>query len=138
MSDFLKGLLLFNQSQESHNRLVIPIRFSGPHGRYILELGLGNLLKARLDEDWSLQLLMTSEEFLISASHQLAFITSLLLVSTEKDFLTKSYSWYWKISDMDNVVYFLQKIKQRNLGQNNYNLMKDSIKDYDSGKDTAV
>ena len=134
MSDFLKSLLLFNQSQESHNRLVIPIRFSGPHSRYILELGLGNLLKARLDEDWSLQLLMTSEEFLISASHQLAFITSLLLVSTEKDFLTKSYGWYWKYS----VVYFLQKIKQRNLGQNNYNLMKDSIKDYDSEKDAAV
>ena len=39
---------------------------------------------------------------------------------------------------MDNVVYFLQKIKQRNLGQNNYNLIKDSITDYDFGKDAAV
>ena len=39
-------------------------------------IGLGNLLKFHCDGDRSLQLLIFNEEFLISASHQLALTTS--------------------------------------------------------------
>jgi hypothetical protein len=46
--------------------------------------GLGNLLKLRRDGDRSLQLLILNEEFLVSASHQLALITSLPFVHTAR------------------------------------------------------
>ena len=46
--------------------------------------GLGNLLKAGRDGDRSLQLLIFNEEFLVSASHQLALITSLPFVHTAR------------------------------------------------------
>ncbi len=46
--------------------------------------GLGNLLKFDRAGDRSLQLLVFNEEFLVSASHQLALITSLPFVHTAR------------------------------------------------------
>jgi hypothetical protein len=44
----------------------------------------GNLIKVHRDGDRSLQLLVFNEEFLVSASHQLALITSLPFVHTAR------------------------------------------------------
>ena len=46
--------------------------------------GLGNLLKLCRAGDRPLQLLVFNEEFLVSASHQLALITSLPFVHTAR------------------------------------------------------
>jgi hypothetical protein len=46
--------------------------------------GLGNLVKLCRAGDRSLQLLVLNEEFLVSASHQLALITSLPFVHTAR------------------------------------------------------
>ena len=46
--------------------------------------GLGNLVNAHRDGDRLLQLLIFNEEFLVSASHQLALITSLPFVHTAR------------------------------------------------------
>ena len=46
--------------------------------------GPGNLLKFHRDGDRSLQLLIFNEEFLVSASHQLALTTSLPFVHTAR------------------------------------------------------
>ena len=46
--------------------------------------GLGNLFKTHRDGDRLLQLLVFNEEFLVSASHQLALITSLPFVHTAR------------------------------------------------------
>src|SRR5215216_4074002 len=46
--------------------------------------GLGNLVKPRRAGDRALQLLPFNEEFLVSASHQLALITSLPFVHTAR------------------------------------------------------
>src|SRR5580693_1101369 len=46
--------------------------------------GLGNLAKLHRAGDRSLQLLIFNEEFLVSASHQLALITSLPFVHTAR------------------------------------------------------
>ena len=45
---------------------------------------LGNLFKMHRDGDRLLQLLIFNEEFLVSASHQLALITSLPFVHTAR------------------------------------------------------
>ena len=45
---------------------------------------LGNLFKSHRDGDRLLQLLIFNEEFLVSASHQLALITSLPFVHTAR------------------------------------------------------
>ena len=62
--------------------------------------GLGNLLKSHRDGDRLLQLLIFNEEFLVSASHQLALITSLPFVHTAR----RSYRlgvlvnrWDWRL-----------------------------------------
>ena len=47
-------------------------------------IGSGNLLKFHRDGDRSLQLLIFNEEFLVSASHQLALTTSLPFVHTAR------------------------------------------------------
>ena len=47
-------------------------------------VGLGNLFKMHRDGDRLLQLLIFNEEFLVSASHQLALITSLPFVHTAR------------------------------------------------------
>ena len=46
--------------------------------------GLDNLFKVHRDGDRLLQLLIFNEEFLVSASHQLALITSLPFVHTAR------------------------------------------------------
>ena len=46
--------------------------------------GLGNLVKLSRAGDRALQLLLFNEEFLVSASHQLALITSLPFVHTAR------------------------------------------------------
>ena len=46
--------------------------------------GLGNLVKLGRDGDRALQLLLFNEESLVSASHQLALITSLPFVHTAR------------------------------------------------------
>ena len=46
--------------------------------------GLGNLVKPCRAGDRALQLLLFNEEFLVSASHQLALITSLPFVHTAR------------------------------------------------------
>jgi hypothetical protein len=46
--------------------------------------GLGNLVKLHRAGDRPLQLLVFNEEFLVSASHQLALITSLPFVHTAR------------------------------------------------------
>ena len=46
--------------------------------------GVGNLVKAHRDGDRLLQFLIFNEEFLVSASHQLALITSLPFVHTAR------------------------------------------------------
>ena len=45
---------------------------------------MGNLVNVRRDGDRSLELLIVNEEFLVSASHQLALITSLPFVHTAR------------------------------------------------------
>ena len=47
-------------------------------------MGLGNLVNVCRDGDRLLQLLIFNEEFLVSASHQLALITSLPFVHTAR------------------------------------------------------
>ena len=47
-------------------------------------IGVGNLVKHRRAGDRSLQFLILNEEFLVSASHQLALITSLPFVHTAR------------------------------------------------------
>ena len=47
-------------------------------------MGLGNLLKVCRAGDRSLQLLVFNEEFLVSAIHQIALITSLPFVHTAR------------------------------------------------------
>ena len=51
---------------------------------YLLRRGVGNLVNMHRDGDRPLQLLVMNEEFLVSASHQLALITSLPFVHTAR------------------------------------------------------
>ena len=60
--------------------------------------GLGNLVKLCRAGDRALQLLLFNEEFLVSASHQLALITSLPFVHTARRYyrlngLARSSDW---------------------------------------------
>src|ERR1700734_394445 len=66
--------------------------------------GLGNLFKLCRAGDRSLQLLIFNEEFLVSASHQLALITSLPFVHTARRYyrlngLVRSPDWLWGAGD---------------------------------------
>ncbi len=63
---------------------------------------MGNLLKLCRDGDRSLQLLIFNEEFLVSAIHQIALITSLPFVHTAR----RSYRLSDPVnnSDCDNLV----------------------------------
>ncbi|KNC26029.1 hypothetical protein FF38_03792, partial [Lucilia cuprina] len=68
------------------------LRRSGPHARYTdaaselyaFPRGTANLVKLRRAGDRALQFLLLNEEFLVSASHQLALITSLPFVHTAR------------------------------------------------------
>ena len=60
--------------------------------------GMGKLVKVHRDGDRLLQLLIFNEEFLVSASHQLALITSLPFVHTARRYyrlngLVRSRDW---------------------------------------------
>ena len=57
----------------------------------------GKLFKVCRDGDRSLQLLILNEEFLVSASHQLALITSLPFVHTAR----RSYRLSGPVSNLD-------------------------------------
>ena len=60
--------------------------------------GLGNLINVRRAGDRALQLLLFNEEFLVSASHQLALITSLPFVHTARRYYRLNGSvrpWDW-------------------------------------------
>ena len=61
--------------------------------------GLGNLFKTHRDGDRLLQLLIFNEEFLVSASHQLALITSLPFVHTAR----RSYRLSDPVNYLDRV-----------------------------------
>ena len=61
--------------------------------------GMGNLVKLRRAGDRALQLLLFNEEFLVSASHQLALITSLPFVHTARRYyrlngLVRPSDWF--------------------------------------------
>ena len=58
---------------------------------------MGNLVKAHRDGDRLLQLLVFNEEFLVSASHQLALITSLPFVHTAR----RSYRLSGPVNNLD-------------------------------------
>ena len=63
--------------------------------------GPGNLVKLCRAGDRALQLLLFNEEFLVSASHQLALITSLPFVHTARRYyrlngLVRSPDWLWE------------------------------------------
>jgi hypothetical protein len=62
--------------------------------------GLGNLLKCSRAGDRLLQLLVFNEEFLVSASHQLALITSLPFVHTAR----RSYRLNDAVKSSDGMV----------------------------------
>ena len=64
-----------------------------------IPLGRGNPLKTCRDGDRSLQLLIFNEEFLVSASHQLALIMSLPFVHTAR----RSYRLSDPVNDLDCV-----------------------------------
>ena len=62
---------------------------------------MGNLVKLRRAGDRALQLLLFNEEFLVSASHQLALITSLPFVHTARRYyrlngLVRLPDWFRK------------------------------------------
>ena len=91
MTDFLEGLLVFNQSQEGNNRSVMPLDVLG-RTRATLKgsacspfpRGTGNPLNPLRGRDRSLQLFSVNQEFPVSASHKLALITSLPFVHTAR------------------------------------------------------
>ncbi len=59
--------------------------------------GMGNLVKLHRAGDRALQLLVFNEEFLVSASHQLALITSLPFVHTAR----RSYRLSDPVNNLD-------------------------------------
>jgi hypothetical protein len=82
----------FSHARLSNNRSVMPLDV---RGRTCATLngsacvlpgprGLGNPLNPIRARDWGLQLFPMNEEFLVSASHQLALITSLPFVHTAR------------------------------------------------------
>ena len=71
--------------------------------------GLGTLLKLHRDGDRSLQFLIFNEEFLVSASHQLALITSPPFVHTAR----RSYRLSITVKSPDYVVQFGDRPRYR-------------------------
>ena len=90
--DFLEGLLVSNQSQEGNNRSVMPLDVLGrtratltvPESALSFAGRRGQSCKRGRAGDRSLQFSILNEEFLVSASHQLALITSLPFVHTAR------------------------------------------------------
>ena len=83
---------MFNRWKEGNNRSVMPLDVLGrtratlmkSTSSHPLSEDMGNLLKLHRAGDRALQLLLFNEEFLVSASHQLALITSLPFVHTAR------------------------------------------------------
>src|SRR3954465_8424454 len=89
-----------------NNRSVMPLdvlgrtraTLTGPASISPWPKGLGNLVKPCRAGDRALQLLLFNEEYLVSASHQLALITSLPFVHTARRYyrlngLVRSPDW---------------------------------------------
>ena len=90
--NFLEGQVAFSHTRLSNNRSVTPLDVRGRtcatmNGSTCLlpcPRGLGNPLNPVRTRDWGLQLFPMNEEFPVSASHQLALITSLPFVHTAR------------------------------------------------------
>ena len=91
-----------------NNRSVMPLdvlgrtraTLTGPASTSPWPRGLGNLVKPCRAGDRALQLLLFNEESLVSASHQLALITSLPFVHTARRYyrlngLVRPPDWVW-------------------------------------------
>ena len=104
--DFLEGLAAFSRTRLSNNRSVMPLDVQGRTRATLKESaclspgpeGSGNPLNLLRARDWSLKLFSMNEEFPVSASHQLALITSLPFVHTARryyrlDGLVRSSDW---------------------------------------------
>ena len=89
----------FSRTRLSNNRSVMPLDVLG-RTRATLKgstcppppRGAGNPLKSFHDRDWGLQLSPMNEEFPVSASHELALITSLPFVHTARR--------YYRLNDL--------------------------------------
>lgn len=91
--------MAFSHTRLSNNRSVMPLDVRG-RTRATLNgstcvcpcpRGLGNPLNPIRARDWGLQLFPMNEEFPVSASHQLALITSLPFVHTARRYYRSSY-----------------------------------------------
>ena len=91
--NFLEGLSASLADGSLRQKQVCDaLRCPGPHARYTDDcnefypspMGAGKLLKDRRDGDCCLQLFSMNEEFLVSAVHQTALITSLPFVHTAR------------------------------------------------------
>ncbi|KAH0438462.1 hypothetical protein IEQ34_026083 [Dendrobium chrysotoxum] len=80
-ASFLEGLWPFRPRKFEAITVCDALRCSGPHARYT---DVFNEYIALADRLGSLQLLVFNEEFLVSASHQLALTTSLPFVHTAR------------------------------------------------------
>ncbi|KAJ3709552.1 hypothetical protein DFJ43DRAFT_1135240 [Lentinula guzmanii] len=100
----LKGI--DGRAPPGNNRSVMPLDVLGrtratltePASFFPWPEGLGNLVKLCRAGDRALQLLLFNEEYLVSASHQLALITSLPFVHTARRYyrlngLVRSPDW---------------------------------------------
>ena len=100
---FLEGQAASSHTKLSNNRSVMPLDVRGRTRATLKESacsypgpkGLGNPLKLLRDWDRDLQLFPLNEEFLVSASHQLALITSLPFVHTARR--------YYRLNDLARV-----------------------------------
>ncbi len=90
---FLEGLTALRSSRklEAITGLWCPWMFWAARALHWLKqkvypwpIGLGNLIKFSRDGDRALQLWLSNEEFLVSAIHQIALITSLPFVHTAR------------------------------------------------------
>ena len=90
--NFLEGQVALSHTRLSNNRSVMPLDVRGRtcatlNGSACVSpdpRGLGNPLNPIRARDWGLQLFPMNEEFPVSASHQLALITSLPFVHTAR------------------------------------------------------
>lgn len=96
---FLEGPASSSRTRLSNNRSVMPLDVLGRTRATLKESacspwprGPGNPLKLLRAGDWGLQLSPINEEFLVSASHKLALITSLPFVHTARR--------YYRLNDL--------------------------------------
>ncbi|GBP52917.1 hypothetical protein EVAR_47572_1 [Eumeta japonica] len=96
---FLEGPAASSRTRLSNNRSVMPLDVLGRTRATLKESacspwprGPGNPLKLLRAGDWGLQLSPINEEFLVSASHKLALITSLPFVHTARR--------YYRLNDL--------------------------------------